>query len=376
MVSLTEQDYQKVLDFLQKLNDPQNLVNLTAYLLESVPQLVPADIPGYCTIDFKGPSFSTKTPLPEKPGTPTTEEVAKQHFYRHPFVVHYLKTRDCGAYKLSDFVSKEKLHCMEGIYHQHLRPLGMEEQMKVNIPHIPALTHSEISHPVISIKFDSLVLFRSQRNFTERDRLILNLLLPHVIHAHQTACLLNRMQEKNQQLYACLNASGSVCVSESEHIQFISQNAEIWLKEYFPDHSVIHRLPELLTHWIRFQKSLLSQDNTSLNHHPPLKLEQNGKQLIIRFASSLTENQALLLLEEQKIPSLSVESFELLGLSKREAEVLFWAAKGKENQEIAENLYISGSTVRKHLENIYLKLNVKTRAAAVVAALEKLGLII
>jgi DNA-binding CsgD family transcriptional regulator len=46
--------------------------------------------------------------------------------------------------------------------------------------------------------------------------------------------------------------------------------------------------------------------------------------------------------------------------------VLAWVARGKRNAEVAELLCLSPGTVRKHLENVYAKLGVNTRTAAVV----------
>jgi len=48
-----------------------------------------------------------------------------------------------------------------------------------------------------------------------------------------------------------------------------------------------------------------------------------------------------------------------------EQEVLSWVARGKANKEIATAMYISDSTVRKHLEHIFEKLDVTSRTAAV-----------
>ena len=55
------------------------------------------------------------------------------------------------------------------------------------------------------------------------------------------------------------------------------------------------------------------------------------------------------------------------GLTPREGEVLGWIARGKQNDEIAELLFISPLTVRKHVEHIFEKLDVHTRVAAVAA---------
>jgi DNA-binding CsgD family transcriptional regulator len=57
-----------------------------------------------------------------------------------------------------------------------------------------------------------------------------------------------------------------------------------------------------------------------------------------------------------------------LGLTEREAEVLGWIAHGKTNQEISSILVVSPHTVRKHVENIFEKLGVHTRTAAVAHA--------
>jgi DNA-binding CsgD family transcriptional regulator len=52
-------------------------------------------------------------------------------------------------------------------------------------------------------------------------------------------------------------------------------------------------------------------------------------------------------------------------LTQREREILGWVEAGKTNAEIAQILWISPLTVRKHLENAYEKLGVRTRTAAV-----------
>ena len=55
---------------------------------------------------------------------------------------------------------------------------------------------------------------------------------------------------------------------------------------------------------------------------------------------------------------------ELERLSPREAEVLELVAAGLSNAAIAERLWISPGTVKKHLDNIYARLGVRGRAAA------------
>jgi DNA-binding NarL/FixJ family response regulator len=59
-------------------------------------------------------------------------------------------------------------------------------------------------------------------------------------------------------------------------------------------------------------------------------------------------------------------------LTPRETEVLSWIAKGKTNRDVGEILGMSPRTVNKHLEHVFEKLGVETRAAA--AALASRGL--
>jgi DNA-binding NarL/FixJ family response regulator len=55
-------------------------------------------------------------------------------------------------------------------------------------------------------------------------------------------------------------------------------------------------------------------------------------------------------------------------LTEREEEVLSLVAQGKSNREIARQLFVSLKTVRNHVSNILLKLQVADRAQAVIRA--------
>jgi DNA-binding CsgD family transcriptional regulator len=58
-------------------------------------------------------------------------------------------------------------------------------------------------------------------------------------------------------------------------------------------------------------------------------------------------------------------------LTAREAEVLYWVAKGKTNRDIGDILGASPRTMTKHLEHILEKLGVETRTAAAALALAR-----
>ncbi len=58
-------------------------------------------------------------------------------------------------------------------------------------------------------------------------------------------------------------------------------------------------------------------------------------------------------------------------LTEREMEVLKLAAKGVNNRDIAEQLFLSSRTVQTHLSNIFKKLNVASRTEAILYGLKR-----
>jgi DNA-binding CsgD family transcriptional regulator len=74
-----------------------------------------------------------------------------------------------------------------------------------------------------------------------------------------------------------------------------------------------------------------------------------------------------LLLNEQLLPA-GIRSLRALGLTEKEAEVLLRIERGLTNLEIAEELGVSRSTVKRHIEHLFGKLGAQTRTGAVARA--------
>jgi ATP/maltotriose-dependent transcriptional regulator MalT len=68
------------------------------------------------------------------------------------------------------------------------------------------------------------------------------------------------------------------------------------------------------------------------------------------------------------------KSFDKLGISSRELEVLQLMATGLTNQEIASQLFVSLNTIKTHTSNLFMKMDVKRRTQAVDKA-RKMGII-
>jgi DNA-binding NarL/FixJ family response regulator len=73
----------------------------------------------------------------------------------------------------------------------------------------------------------------------------------------------------------------------------------------------------------------------------------------------------------QRVRAASVEAGGAVArpeLSERETEVLRLIANGKDNAEIAQELHISPKTVKNHISNILMKLQIENRIQAAVYA--------
>lgn len=84
--------------------------------------------------------------------------------------------------------------------------------------------------------------------------------------------------------------------------------------------------------------------------------------------AAMTPSIALKTLKLLRHPQIPKASKETVALSSREIEVLEQLSKGLSYTKIATNLFLSPSTVRKHIENIYKKLQVHSKIEAVEKA--------
>ncbi|MDX5339862.1 MAG: response regulator transcription factor [Cyclobacteriaceae bacterium] len=86
--------------------------------------------------------------------------------------------------------------------------------------------------------------------------------------------------------------------------------------------------------------------------------------------AAMTPSIALKTLKLLRNPPKFEEAKEDISLTPRETEILEQTAKGLNYNQIGENLFISPKTVRKHLENIYGKLQVHNKMEAVQKAVK------
>jgi DNA-binding CsgD family transcriptional regulator len=96
--------------------------------------------------------------------------------------------------------------------------------------------------------------------------------------------------------------------------------------------------------------------NSAAGASCPLKVDAGDGSLVVVSVAG-----GLLLEEQQRLPQLTP----------REREILDLVAEGRTNADIAEALWVSPGTIRRHLENVFTKLGVHTRTAAAAFVRER-----
>jgi DNA-binding NarL/FixJ family response regulator len=103
-----------------------------------------------------------------------------------------------------------------------------------------------------------------------------------------------------------------------------------------------------------------------LKDEPPQKIHRSIYEALEGGApmSPLIAKKALSMIKTG-VPEESKKEIIEYGLTEREIEVLEHLSKGLSYEQIADNLFISYGTVRKHVENTYRKLKVNNRIEAI-----------
>jgi DNA-binding CsgD family transcriptional regulator len=330
MAALAARDAEAMLRFLGAAGELGSDEPFTPEVLEELGKLVRADTVTYCELDRVRQDCRLVIGRPDDVSwcPPVCYwDIADEH----P-VCSWHNRGDFRALKLSDFLSVRQLRSSH-LYAVWFQYGDIDHELNVAIPSPPWHTKTFLfdRHP--------------GRDFTERDRLMLDLLqahfgrLWHAAHAQRRlrAALEALALEDEQQ------PRGVVVVADGE-IEVVSPAARRLLREYFGS-TLSSLLPVPVGEWLESGPGALRRRRGDR----VLTIERSGDALLLE------------------------EARDELGLTPRERQILAWVARGKTNPEIAQILWIAPTTVRRHLEHVYAKLGVNTRTAAVARFLGTLG---
>lgn len=345
MRRVQERDLKRLSEALAELYTPAGIERFPERMLAAMGKLISADQRGYNEF---GPGHFAVVCDPYG-FTPEQTAAFTAHMHEHPSLQHVWKTGTTEAVMFSDFLSLREFR-ETGIYREFFGPLGINRQVGGLFDLGGGLQ--------IGYSFN-----RWGRAYSEEERLLANLLARHLPLAWRNAELWSKQAASTERVQLIgIDRRGRILHSteESHHI----------LRAYFP--KAHHgQLPDALTRWAKARRTAWSDRGEAPVPAASLRIDAPRGSLEVHYSPTKSTGLQFLLLKE--IPAATPELLRSLGLTTREAEVLFWVSQGKRNQEIAIVLGISPATVGKHLEHIYPKLGVETRAAAGAVAREVLA---
>lgn len=242
------------------------------------------------------------------------------------------------------------------LYNEAYSKLGMHEQIIGFLP---------FARPNLA----GVVVNRTRRTFTERDRSVLNILRFHISEACRTAKMYAAIP--SPELTGALESivGGSIIVlNTTGTVQFRSDLAQNYLEIFFQTEKPFSGgLPLTVQKWVRREIAALRTNELAVRPPQPLNVLHGERSLHIRIASTSNRSVYFLVLRVED-PTLQLKKLSSLGLGARATEVLYWLAKGKTNGEIGTILGARPRTIEKHVEGILAKLGVENRVAAALVA--------
>ncbi|QVL44739.1 MAG: response regulator transcription factor [Methylophilaceae bacterium] len=190
--------------------------------------------------------------------------------------------------------------------------------------------------------------------------------------------MMTHMQTSRQvhEARSVLDAFGQAAIAitpQNGKIVWQTPLARDWMNSYFLDENGLSEVaeantPSKIIEWVTTAYQLDKSGNTL----EPLSIIQSAKRLILSPADMTTEEQWMIVLQEESDVAQIEALMAIFKLTKRESEVLYWTTKGKTSRDIGDILGSSSRTVNKHLEHVFIKLGVETRTAAASLAISKL----
>jgi len=353
MSPLTRCDYEKVVHTTAKWHAIRSAGELIEAVTQDCLDLIDADRVSFEHFAPTVPDFSIVTATPAwDVDFESLSRILLENLHEHPCIQHYLHTGDPSAHKISDFLTVRQFRRTE-LYRRLYRRLECEDQF--------GMTLNPTDGP-----FSALVAYRGRRGFTERDRAILNLVRPHVAQAHANVQAAQNMQQVTRLWRRMAERLGvaTIDVDYAGRIHDASDRTRTWLARCFGRADQPGRLPGKLLDWVRSRWPNGSYDGRAANG-APLSTRCDGVDLVVWLmpGPEAARERATLVIERQQTDRLD-RIVQSLGLTARQERVLVELARGRTNRQIAAALSISPHTVRKHLENIYDRLGVDNRAAA------------
>jgi len=252
------------------LDTAEDLQAFPDHVLPLLKRLVPHDVGTYNEVQPQAGRIRTVyTPAGALPAD--GERLFGPLIAQHPVIQHVQQTGDGRACKLSDFLSQRQFHQL-GLYQDFFRLAGLEHQIALMLP---------APRPLVV----GIALNRTRGDFSERDRLLLDLMRPHLVQAYRHAAARTRIGAALAALERALDADerGVVLLSRGGGRPLLTAQARRWLAAYWgPPLRRSSVLPAVVEGWLQGQRARLAGDAAPAPAEP-LVVERGDRRLHLRF---------------------------------------------------------------------------------------------
>jgi DNA-binding CsgD family transcriptional regulator len=334
---LADLDVGAVRGFARALVDARTVAELRRRALQGLAGLVPAEVLTWDHVELATGAVRHEA-VPSEAEPPGAFETIVGDAVGHPLLLaHAVRRRP--ALRLSEAVEPRRLSHSE-LYGDLFHRSGVEYGVAIGV-------RAGRGEVVVA------GLGRTEREFSERDRDVLDLVRPCLEDALRAA-------EARGRLVRALAANpppgtAVALLDRYGDIEHSSLDAERWLAEHFgaPEHP--GWLPRPVAGWL------------ALPPRPALVSVRDGRRLTVHLLPG--DPHALLL--EAEVTSFRTDALDRLGLTARETEVLRAATAIEDEADIAWELFLSLHAVRERLAHLEAKLGVRTAAEAIARALRE-----
>ena len=327
-------------------DQPESGVSLSNFLLRAVSRLIPLDRVSYNEMDRTEGRLVTAHSFNEA-YDPALVAGLNRHIHEHPGFARANPLDPWPAPTLlSDHLSQRQFRRL-GLYHEHFRLYGIHYQLGVSF----------VVSPARRVSFG---LNRAVRDFTGEDRLMIDLMRWHLAAAWRRGQAEAQVATALSLREVALTGTGAavVLLDQQGRTVYCNGQAERLLTQY--------GVGARLAAWVRRR---LAADGNLVG---TIGVRPESRLLATLTRATQAGGWHSLRLTERPAAH-SARPLEALGLARREAETLFWLARGKRNAEIALICGMHPTTVSTHLRAVFAKLGVETRTAAAAMAWEVLA---
>jgi DNA-binding CsgD family transcriptional regulator len=332
-------DAEALAAFAGGLSDAEDLAGFRSRLLLQLRRLVDCDLTSYNEIGSGQHEVYVLADPADTLLLPGLREAFASFLHQNPLIAHQRQATNTRTLLLSDFIAARELHRLE-LYDLVYRHIGVEHQLAFTLP-----SRGQVIGVTAS---------RAKADFDERERALLDA-------AKEVVRAMHRNLHDRARLSALMR---TLDTTDDGRVGVLLVHASGYLE---PGHARAERLLEHLTvdpdaqaaldEWARAQRGSRRGDRDD-----ELRIATAAGALRARYTHSAHEGLDAIALQLQ--PLREPRTLLRLGLTERQAEVLYLVWRGLGNERIARELTISPHTVRHHLEGIYERLGVSSRVAA------------